>query len=408
LSVLTFLFRWRVIVVSVLAAGAAGLAAVTLHDFEIPVGALFLAGISFVAGSAVAYAHLRHLGLAMVSVLAPLPGMMAVAPFVTALSNTTVLSVYGLGSAGASLLAGDIVRRVLEGKAPVDAARDALARFAAAVGVTCVAGAALLVGWLFRDARALGLEASAIMLAALLSGSVLVPFAAAVMPFSESFFTAANRAREGRERWLRIAADVVKPRWGLSVTGVTLVFAVLGWYGAAPMLGRSALLMQPALWAASALGLSIALLWIGRDARGAAAALLAFATVSLVDLWLWGRAVGHLTAPAFVVIVMTVLSALLIVLMLIGRQRDYRRGGDEAAVARLRAIEELGTAPWFAGAGAAAAVVPWISVHGAMATLAVLFLDAAAVALLAVPAVTTAIETVLPRRRSVDELYGRR
>ena len=106
-------------------------------------------------------------------------------------------------------------------------------------------------------------------MASVVSALVLVPFASSVMPFGEGFFVVANRVREQRERLLRVATLVIEPRWAMSLSGIVLVFATLGWFGSAPYLMRSAMLSQPALWGASALLIFLAALSLGRDWRDA-------------------------------------------------------------------------------------------------------------------------------------------
>jgi hypothetical protein len=100
-------------------------------------------------------------------------------------------------------------------------------------------------------------------------------------------------------------------------------------------------------------------------------------------------------------------AALFLLLQIIARSRTYRLTGDSVAVARLRALEDLGLAPWFGIVGAGAVTLPWIVLHGSIAMLSAMLLLAAATAMLAMPALTTALESVVRRRRSVDELYGR-
>jgi hypothetical protein len=146
---------------------------------------------------------------------------------------------------------------------------------------------------------------------------------------------------------------------------------------------------------------------VARDWRDAAAIALAIAALTLLDLWLWGRATGHLTLGAFGEIALSVSAAYLLMLAVSDRRRRYRRTGDDSAMARTRALEELGAAPWYGAAGAAAAIVPWIVVHGSNATLAAMFVLAAAAAMIAASALATALETLVPRRRSLKELYGR-
>ena len=395
--VLSFLFRYRVAVVAALGVFTVGAALWVFHGAPVPVGALFLSMISLAVAAGIAFVHLRHVGLAATAALAPLPGMMTAASGF----STATLAVYGAATVVAALVTGDVVRQILANRARMDAASEALARMTPAVLAAGAASALLLALWL-------GTAGAAVQLvAALLSVLLVVPFVASLLPFRESFFVAANRTRDGRELLLRLASRVVEPRWGLSLSGITLVLAVLGWFGAAPLLAHRAALMQPLLWSGSALGLLAVAFAVARDWRDAVAITLSTAALTLLDLWIWGRATGHLTLTAFGEIALAVSAAYLLMLAAGDLRRRYRRQGDESSVARARALDELGAAPWYGVAGAAAAIVPWMVVHGSNATLAAVFVLSAGAAVIAAPALATALETLVPRRRSVEELYGR-
>jgi hypothetical protein len=407
--ILLFLFRFRIAVLALLALATAGAAFFAFHGHPVPVGALFLSAGSLLIGAILAFVHVRHTGLAVLIALAPLPGLLAAGSFAvqSGLSYSGLLAVYGFAYLMSSTLGGDIARRILDAAAPVDAAREALARVLLPAVLCLGAGAALIASWLFRDGRVLGFGAAAELVAAGVSVLVFVPLASAVLPFGELFFVAANRVRERRESVLRIAANVVEPRWAMSLSGAALVMATLGWFGAAPHLAHSALLSQPALWGASALLAFLIAFATGRDWRDALAASLALATLALLCLFLWGRATGRLTVSSFVEMAAVMAAALFLMLQLIARSRAYRVTSDNAAVARLRALEDLGLAPWFGIVGAGAVTLPWIVLHGSIGMLSAMLLLAAAAALLAMPALSTALESVVRRRRSVDELYGR-
>ena len=74
---------------------------------------------------------------------------------------------------------------------------------------------------------------------------------------------------------------------------------------------------------------------------------------------------------------------------------------------RLRALEECAVPALYGCAGATAAILPWIVLHGSIATLALLFALAAVGALLGLPALATALDVLVRRRLSAEELYGR-
>jgi hypothetical protein len=100
--------------------------------------------------------------------------------------------------------------------------------------------------------------------------------------------------------------------------------------------------------------------------------------------------------------------ALFLALTIATRAKFHRSTGEDEEIARLCAIEEIGASVAFAALAAVAALLPWIAFVHAAPALALLPLAAGIVALVGVPAVTTAIAALLPRRRSVEEIYGHR
>ena len=404
---MAFLFRIRIAILALLVVATAGAAFWTFHDRAVPADMLLWSAASLLIAAGVAFVQLRHAGLAVLVAVAPLPGMIAAGPVSSELAVSGFLAVYGFGYLAAACFAGEIVRGVLDGVAPVEAARATLARFGLPIALSAVAGAILTAGSLFRQAPATGMGAAGELVCAGISVMAFVPFAAAVLSYGESFFVVANRLRERREGLLRILAMAAEPRWAMSLSGIALVFATLGWFGAAPLLPRHGLLSETALWGASALGIFVVAHSVGRDWRDAIAATLALAALALMSAWLLGRAVGHLTAGAFAELALVAASALLTMTSLIAASRGFRTSGDRPQTARLRAIECLGVAPLFGSLGAAGDVAPWIALHGSNVALSATFLFAGAAGLLAMPALATALETLMRRRKSVDELYGR-
>ena len=395
--------RIRVAILALLGVGATVAIVAALHDKAVPVGAVFLASLSLALAAAMAFVPLRHVVLAAIVALAPVPGMLAAVAFGATLTTSGFLAVYAFGHLAASIVAGEAKRHVLDGRERGEAAGLTLRRVAIPMLVAAMAGGAFLVAWLFRREAALGLGAAAEIASAAVSVLAIVPLVASVLPFGEGFHTAANRAAERREEVLRLSTRVVEPRWALSLSGVALVMAVLGWFGMA----HSALLAQPALWRASALGAFLIAFALGRDWREALAAMLALATLVLLGLWLWGRATGRPTLTTLIEIAAVIAASGLVMSVALASRQRFRAGGDESAIARLRALEGLSLSPLFGAAGAAVALLPWVVVHGSLATLAVLFLLAGVAALLLQPAIATALEAVVPRRRSLGQLYGR-
>lgn len=404
-----FLFRARFAVLGVLAILAIAAAVVAFRNPSVPVGAVFLSAVSLAAAFMVAFAHLRHVALAALSVVAPLPGMLAAGPYAVThgIAMSALLAVYGLATVAGAGLCSRIARAAAGDREPARAALGVAAPMAAPMTGAVLAAGAVVVGWLYRTALPPASAVALELVAASLSLIAFIVLAVPALRFGEAAVTQINRAYEMRLLRLRPVTEVVTPRWALSLSGIVLVFAVIGGFGAAPQLARNALLDQPASWAASALLVFMVAFAVGRDWREALAATLALAAQSLASLWLWGRVVGHLTVTSFLDITITEASALLLMLLLLEQARRFRLEGDAPAVARLRALEACAPAALYGCAGAGAAIVPWIVVHGSMATLAVLFALALGAAMLGAPAIATALDALVRRRVSLKSLYGR-
>lgn len=407
--VLSVVFRARIAILAVLLVGFAGVLFLAFYRQPTPVGALFLSAVSLVIATLSGFFHLRHALLAAVVALAPLPGMFAAGLFAVpaGLTFSGLLAVYGFSYAAGSLLGADILRGVLEGRDRVEAAQDGLARAAMPLAIAVAVGAALIGGWLFRSADMPALAAAVELIAASVSVLLFVPFAASVLPYGEMLIAEANRTRERRESVVRWLTAVVEPRWAMSLTGIAVVFATLAGFGAEGLLTRTALLAQPALWGASVLLLFLVTFAVTRDWREALGITVALSLLALTAIWLWGEAVGRVTGTTFIGLSVVVDVALFWSVAMAVRARRYRLEGDAVGVARLRSIEDCGMALMFGAGGTMASVLPWLLLHGSIGTLALLFVPAGAAALAGGPAIATALETMIRRRVSVEELYGR-
>jgi hypothetical protein len=191
------------------------------------------------------------------------------------------------------------------------------------------------------------------------------------------------------------------------LSGAALVLATLGWFGVEPVLAGNIFLTRWEYWLGSALLLFLAVFAAGRDWRDALAAILGLAVLTLVALYLCHRATGKIMPRSLIEIFLLLAATLYLMLVVVVQSRRYRLGGDVPVVARLRAIEDAGWSPWFGALGAAAALVPWLALHGSLVTLVVLIPLACATALVGMPALATVLERLVPRRRTLGELYGR-
>ena len=391
-----FIRRRRTLCVSILlsfvgiATGAASAAAILQHASP---RAAAVIGAGVVVGVAAMALRMRHLGLALLTALAPLPGLMWAAPISGGVGfGWTPLLAYAVAFGIAVTCARVIVLRAL------GHADERYPGWSAAVasGIFVV----LIVVWTWRPAiEPAAWQAAADVVLATASVLLLMPVGAWFLSFDERFVADANRAEERNGRVLESISLIATPRWGLSVTGIALVFVALGWFDAA---ADAVLSAGAAIRAAVSLSLvAVAVGALCRSWRDGFGAVIACAVVVLICLW--GPAHHEPYQPIYVLEITT----LAVFLILVGarRARSYRR--RHAPSARARAIEDCGQAQVLAGIGAALVVVPGVALGHLGGAYPFGFLFAALGGLCFAPAVAASIEALLPYRRSVEDLYGK-
>ena len=298
------------------------------------------------------FCYLRHLGLTVLVMLAPLPGVVFVLPIVPfwALTGGSVaLLAYVMSLSVGLLLAGEFALLVCEG-AERDAAVCAVyRRRGVALGAASLAAIAelALVG-LVGQAWPLALPAAALAVAA--NSSAFCGFyIARFLPCHEDFVAQHNRAEEHWHRLSNWLIAVVQPRWGHAVAGVALVFMALGIFGAQSL--KIEWRLENDVWAMLLIAMVILAALAGaiRDWRAVLAVGLALPVPILLGLW--GLAVAG--------VVLTVENSLLLVLAVstgatplfvtgtdAGRMNRAR---DDAANAAGRILQRDGRNLFFAG-----------------------------------------------------------
>jgi hypothetical protein len=233
---------------------------------------------------------------------------------------------------------------------------------------------------------------------------VTVPMAASRISYDEVFLTRASRARERHMTLAYPLSFVAVDRWGLSVAGIWSVFAMLAAFGAQPAIGATT--ATAASWGAAALPIFGCAILTTEEWRGAVACFLAEVVVALAGLWAVSR-LGTFNAAAAFAWVEAISASFVLVMAVAARARHARaEEDDEVAVARLRSIEDLTGVAAFAALGCIVlqiALVPLVEVLIG----AVVACSGLVAALVFAPALTTAISWLLPRRRSLSELYGK-
>ncbi len=352
----------------------------------IPAGAILAGTVSFL--------QTRHLILAAVTAMAPIPGLLWAAPINSGPGFGLVpLLAYGFGVAVAALATEAFIACAL-GRADV---RRPWSAAMAALLFCAVMASLWFRGTPSADAA---LQALADCGLAVLSVFALLPLAHDLVYFDEAFVAQANRAHEWRQRlWERIA-NITIPRWALSFTGIVIVMLALGWFGSDPV-QRSGVLLKAGTVLAAVIGTG---LW-ARGWREGLAVGLVLSMVSLVSLWATAIE-AHATHAAVGVLQVLMLGAFL-ALFGLRRAASFMRGGDPPVMGQRRALEAAGGQA-LAGAAALAALLPMTAIWPGSTSLVIGAMTAAGAGIVLVPAASVALEVLLPRHQSVEELYGQR
>ncbi len=358
-------------------------------------GLLF--GVFLAAALAVAWFHLRHLPLAALGVGAPLLGAAAVLLVLPPdIYDPLVLTGASFGILFALLIADEFVLRVSSGEPRPEAAASAWHRYRAP----------LLLYTFASLAAPLAIQNYA--LAGAIVGSALFAFGtmrlAFLLPFGEDWMTRANRFREWAERGAGALAPVTRPRYGFSVAGIALVLTVI-----AVSQWRGTILRDVLPYALPLGGTLAAVLITGivamRDWRGLLSAILAAAPLIAATLWLCLRQAGFASAPWALGLTVPMAGC---VLLFVGASfsAGYSREGDDATLASARMLSRHAVGIALAGAalcaGLALAALGSPEIFPGMLALDLLGIAAA---LMFQPAFLVVIETLFPRRATLEARY---
>jgi hypothetical protein len=362
------------------------------------------------AAAVIGLSRFRDPMLAVAGALAPLPGVSLVfcGALGTPLSSIAVslgALVYALGFSIA-LIAGDgFAMRIADGEEPKSSVMLTLQsgiRFVGPVLVVVLGLPALLA---VADSQRLTpslLLACGNALAAL-SSWLAVPLAGSFLSGSEDFIARTNRTREDWARRFEKIALTARSPWAMSVTGILVVLLVLGAFGSVKLdVGKDPALRSDA--AVAAVVILAAAFLAGRDWRRAFAVFLATGGALIYSLWGYTRAGAAFDAPLMLLtaglgaICFTPIAAVAVDAVLSGR--------SDAASASQAGILGSGPAAATGILGTLIVLAPWYREFGAARVgfvLAILF--AAAGALVFHPAVTSALEEIVPRRQTAAERY---
>jgi len=389
-AALKFFFRARIAILALLIFLAFAAAGLWLRSrpgltADWPFAAAILVALSFL--------HLRHAGLAALTLVAPLPAFLAMAVLLPVDGDRVSLWLAFLpGFVLASFFAARIARRAAEGATAKISAGQAMKELApAALCALMAACAPMLV-------VAPGATLAAALASAGFCALIATPLAASWFPFGENFLARANQVRERRERGLAYLFPAARPRWGWSLSGVALVLAALGFFGAAPLVFP--IRTSPIGYAAILIAVAAVFL-ATRDWRRALAALLAFLPVLFLALWAF-VCVPH-DPPAWNHLLPALGIGFMPVVFVAARAARFARDGEDAAVASIRTQERDGAAVLFVLLAGALSLVAFHRLQDVPAALAVLL--GAPGALIFAPAFAAALESMFPRRATIAARY---
>lgn len=349
------------------------------------------------------YVYLRHWIFIVLAFFPPLVVLMGVI-FCGQLSEALTLIAVLFGTIVALSLADGVVRGISTGLVPARAVSLAY-RLVAAALVPLFAAYLLM---LCVDIFILGDSVSSTIIVAHfmlgLSAALLGASLCAYFPFSEQFIARANAVRERRERLLEKYFPEIQSRWALSVAGIAIVLSTVAMFEA-----RAAHVP----WTTGAfLGFSAGIIFmlmgfsaLAREWRMALALTLANLFVGVLVFWTSTRL--YPDPESFFLPAMLMLSSVPLGIIAV-RARSYLKEGNTVTLALAIAVRDEGAIAVVLGIAVGAPGICGMIMSGKLSPALVFAVASTFAALLLFPALTIAIHTLLPRYRTVDEVFGKR
>jgi len=367
-------------------------------------GALFLAG-SLCLLAALAYALLRHVYVAALTAAAPVgvAGVFFVFP-IALQGSSLVLGVY-LAPICAILIYDCALRSICAGAPARTAVASALGDVLSAVGpilaVYALMSFAFLPTWepgAPRFGHALTIFYG--FTVALALGTVAI-----WLPYPEDYIARANAARERHERLFARPAGLSETRWSLSVSGIGLVLATIAVFGIVEVHAEYGW-REDAVFVASAILVAAAFAAITRNWRLTLAATLAALLAALLVSWTQVRAELDSIVPLSLWFDLVLEFAAMSVFVQRMSRRVNRDHDPPTAIAVT--LRELGPATLAAFLVLAlVATVDVVRLGPVALSHFTPVIAGLAAALLFFPAFGNALYRLLPRYRSVDEVFGK-
>ena len=358
-----------------------------------------VAAVSFVAAvsaaGAVVYLYLRHAILTVLVLCLPVLSTVFWTMYPDAAIRDLIFAAAAFGAAFLFFVAERMSRAVCDGLAPRMAMGAAVKSVALAAGLALSALLAptLAIGGI-QGLRALEPALPCLILEGSWIGVALC--LAVFSPYTEEFVAAANRAREARQTLAMRLRVLSETRWALSIAGTALVLAAIGVFRL-----RDVRLVAHAALGAGVAGISIvvAAMTLLRDWRLVAGTGL---SLGLAGLWLMAFAKTGLAVYG--------LSSALVALpmLILGRRwSNTLRGGSGPAEALVQIL--MHDAPGVIGCALFVFMLGLGWNAAAMQSVALPLAGAwIALGLFVFIAVGAGLHALLPRYRSVEEVFGKK
>jgi hypothetical protein len=352
--------------------------------------------------------QLRHLPLALATVLAPAVGLLAAASFSHGASLIALTLAYLTGFSLALFLADEVLLRVADGAGSAEAVAATLLQNIATALAAVVLSAVLpsLLSLLGEGLRG-PITAALLEAGAGIAGIVVLPLAASLLSIGEDTIARVNRLRERRERALERLAFVSETRWGWSLTGIAAVFYALGLFGVralrvSPVFIHSPLqvpIVAAAMFIVVAAGAAAA-----RDWRRVIGVVGALGLVDVIGAWGYARAGVALTGTTWLALLQTIGLAGVLILLASNAGRVEPSEDTSAAIARA-VVTRSGPIAMASGLAIMTLALLSFVLRGEAIALTIVVAFAGLGAIMFQPALTLAVESMIPRRGTVEARY---
>lgn len=361
--------------------------------------------LSFAVALLLTFFVLRHMGLAALVSGAPFAGILACSLLGPMLPDQSWRPIaYAGGVVAGTLIALEIGSNIIAGAGNRRAALAGLSRYLRTVIAATVVGVVpALVSNACRQNSAL-LNAAVALILEMASAAALVPLCAGRLHYDEGFVSRSNRTREWFARLVSPLLPVAQRRYGASISGVACVIAAILFFDTQPFsIGPGSALA--ASGSAAFVVLVAATQATVRDVRRTVAVLAASGPPILAACWFLSHV--HMALDQRILSGLTTGVALGAMFhVALAHHAGIDASSEDEVVAGSKSAMELFAVPFLVlAAGSAALVLATLPDWKLSVCLAMLLLGQAVSAIVFQPAFAIVIESLWPRRQTLEARY---